>query len=84
VCEYLNLKGDISALEEEDDAIVTKVQQDDRGAVTGCWMSTAVTMDAGIGQEESGVVEGEDGWGTVTAKSNARGQKKDKCKERIG
>ena len=57
-----------------------QMKEDDRGAVTGCGMSTAVTMDAGIGQEESGVGADEDDWGTVTATINARSQKNDKCK----
>ena len=60
---WMNLKREISALEEEDEAIVTKVgsdgvrgtdprniegeqmREDDRGAVTGCGMSTAVIME---------------------------------------
>ena len=46
-------------------------------------MSRAGTMDD-IDQEESGLGEDKGEGGTVTAKSNARGQKNDECKKRIG
>ena len=49
------------------------MQEDDREAVTGYEMSGAGTMDD-IDQEESGLGEDKGEGGTVTAKSNARGQ----------